>query len=441
MPPTLLRAHLLHTPDSPFAGGALQAFDRGGLVFDDRDGTILALGDADTLAADYPGADTLDYRDAFVLPGFVDTHVHYPQVPIVGAMGLELLDWLRERTLPEEARYADVAYARDAARTFLRLLAGNGTTTALVFGAHFADAQQVFFEEAEASGLRITSGLNLADRNLRPELEDTPDHHYQLSETLIRRWHGRGRLRYALTPRFSLSCSDGVLEAVGALLRAHPGVLMQTHLNESLAEIRTVAELFPEAIDYLATYERHGLVTPRSVFAHNVHVTDSELARLGEARAPIAHCPSSNMFIGSGLFAMKRHLSARVRFGLGSDVGGGTGFSLFKEGLMAYQTQMLLREDGYPLGPAHLLYLATRAGADALGLGDEVGDFRVGKQADFVVVRPPAQSTLATTLRHSPSAEASLGALFTLAREESVAAVYVGGRPLSGRERQDKSIG
>lgn len=430
MPTTLLRAHLFHTPDTPFDGGTLHAFGRGGLVFDDADGRILAVGEADTLAADYPDANVLDERDAFVVPGLVDTHVHYPQVPVIGAMGLELLDWLRERTLPEEARYVDVTYARDAARTFLRLLARNGTTTALVFGTHFAEAQQVFFEEAEASGLRITSGLNLADRNLRPELEDTPENHYRHSETLIRRWHGRGRLRYALTPRFSLSCSEGVLDAVGTLLGAHPGVLMQTHLNESPAEIEAVAELFPWADDYLATYERYNLVTPRSVFAHNVHVSDSALGRLGEVRAPVAHCPSSNMFIGSGLFAMQRHLRANVRFGLGSDVGGGTGFSLFKESLMAYQTQMLLRDDGYPLGPTHLLYLATLAGADALGLADTIGDFRVGKQADFVVIRPREQSTLAETLQHSPSAEASLGAIITLAREESVAAVYVAGQPI-----------
>ena len=271
----------------------------------------------------------------------------------------------------------------------------------------------------------------LGDRLLRPELEADPKTCYNDSEALLNAWHHHGRLRYAVTPRFALSCSEGVLEAAGALAERYPDVYIQTHINESPAEIAQVAKLFPWAQDYLATYERFGLVTKRSVFAHNVHVSDDELARLGAARACVAHCPSSNMFIGSGLFAMRRHLAHGVRLALGSDVGGGTGFNLFKEGLMSYQGQML-HPDGFPLGPAHLLYLATRAGALALGL-DELGDLNVGRQADFMLVRPPEGSTLADVLAQSPSAEASLGALFTLAREESVREVFVAGEPLFTR--------
>jgi len=425
----LLRARFFHTPRNPFAEeGALEAFS-GAVAL--TDGRIGALGSLGEVQRQYPDAPVLGDGEDYLLPGFVDTHVHYPQASVIGAMGLTLLDWLRERTLPEEARLADTAYARVVAGRFLRALARNGTTTALVFGAHQPGAQEVFFAEAEASGLRIASGLVLGDRLLRPDLEADPESCYAESETLLKSWHNRGRLRYAVTPRFSLSCSEGVLEAAGALLQRYPDTLFQTHLNEAPAEIKAVAELFPWARDYLETYERFGLVTKRSVFAHNVHVTEGELSRLGAACSAVAHCPSSNMFIGSGLFPLRRHLSHGVKVALGSDVGGGTGFSLFKEGLMAYQGQML-RESGYPLGPAHLLYLATRAGALAVGL-DDLGDLTVGSQADLLLLRPPEHSTLTEVLAQSPSAEASLGALFTLAREESVREVFVGGEPLFTR--------
>lgn len=425
----ILRAQIFHTPRDPFAEpGALEALS-GAVAL--SGGRIGAVGSLSEVQSRYPGAPVLGDGNDYLLPGFVDAHVHYPQTSVIGAMGLTLLDWLRERTLPEEARLADTEYARAVAKRFLRALARNGTTTALVFGAHLPGAQDAFFGEAEASGLRITSGLVLGDRLLRPELEADPETCFAESEALLKRWHRRGRLRYAVTPRFSLSCSEGVLEAAGALLGRYPDVLLQTHLNESPAEIAAVTELFPWARDYLETYERFGLVSERSLFAHNVHVSDDELSRLAAARAAVAHCPSSNMFIGSGLFPLRRHHAHGIRVALGSDVGGGTGFSLFKEGLMSYQGQML-RADGYPLGPAHLLYLATRAGALALGL-DDLGDLTPGRQADLLLLRPPENSTLADVLAQSPSAEASLGAIFTLAREESVREVFVAGEPLFTR--------
>ena len=425
---TLLRAQIFHTPKSPFEeAGALECFGDGALAFEGE--KILAVGDYAQVSKEYPEAEVLDHRDAFLFPGFVDTHVHLPQLPVIGAMGLRLLEWLSERTLPVEERFADEAYARDAARTFLSHLVKNGTTTALVFGSHFAGAMDLFFEEAAASGLRISSGLVVSDRNLTEKLHRTPEEAFRESRALVQRWHNRGRLRYAVTPRFSLSCTDAMLEACGGLLEETPDLLFTSHLNEQIEEIGAVLRLFDGARDYLATYDAHGLVTSRSVFAHNVHVYDRELERLGGAGSSVAHCPSSNMFIGSGLFPMRAHLRYGVPFALGSDVGGGTGFSLFKEGLMAYQTQML-HEDGYLLSPAHLLYLATLAGAEALGLGDTVGSFAPGKEADAVLVRPLKGSTLSAVLAQSPSYEASLAAIFTLAREHSVAQVYVGGGPM-----------
>ncbi len=429
MTATIVRAQILHTPRNPFHDGgaaALEAFSDGGLAYGD-DGRILQTGPFAAVRAQHPDATVVDASDAILLPGLVDLHVHYPQIAVIGAMGMTLLEWLATRTLPEEARLADTAYAADVARAFVRGLARNGTTAALVFGSHFAGAQEALFAEADRSGLRIASGLVVSDRNLLAELHATPEDAYAQSHALMDRWHGRGRLRYAVTPRFSLSCTDAMMECCGALLAGGPDDLLFTsHVNENPAEIRAVAELFPWSRDYLHTYERFGLVGRHSVLAHNVHATDDELVRLAGDGATVAHCPSSNAFLASGIFAMARHCSHGVRFGLGTDVGAGTGLSLFKEGLMAYHVQMV-REGGELIGPAHLLYLATRAGALALGLEDEIGDLSPGRSADFVLLRPPAESTLHTVLRQSPSAEATLGALFTLAREECVAEVRVAG--------------
>lgn len=420
---TLLRGQIMHTPRNPFEhDGALVTWSDGGLAFDE---TILAVGNFTDIQRDYPDATVVDARDSLILPGFVDVHVHYPQVHMIGAMGMTLLTWLKTRTLPEEANMANDAYARLAAHNTIQSLLANGTTTALVFGAHFASAQAILFEEALKTGMHIVSGLVVSDQNLRPELEVSPEQAYEQSKTLIQTYHGEG-LHYALQPRFSVSCSEAMLEVVGSLMQEFPDVYMQTHINENVDEIAFVRELFPASKDYLDTYDVHGLLGPRSSFAHNIHVSDRELARYAETGSSVAHCPSSNMFIGSGIFDMKRHLAAEIPFALGSDVGGGTGYSLFKEALMSYQGQML-HDNGYLLGPSHLLYLATQAGADVLSI-EGIGAFTAGNRADLMVVRPPAGSSLANVLTHSPSAEASLSAVFTLAREESVRQTYLAGK-------------
>jgi guanine deaminase len=422
---TIVRAQVLHTPRDPFAeDGALEAFSDGAVAF--RDGRILATGDYASVRAAHGEAEVVDARDAILVPGLVDTHVHYPQIGVIGAMGLQLLDWLAQRTLPEEARLADEAVARETARRFVRALAANGTTAALVFGSHFPAAQQALFEEADRIGLRIASGLVVSDRNLLPELHVTPEDAYEASRALAERWHGHRRLRYAVTPRFSVSCTEAMLEACGALVRDVPDALFTSHVNENRGEIEFVSELFPWSRDYLHTYERYDLVGESTVLAHDVHVSDDELRRLADARASIAHCPSSNAFLASGIFSMRRHCEHGVRFALGTDVGAGTGLSMLKECLMAYHVQMV-RPNGQLVGPAHLLWLATRAGALALGLGDEIGDLQPGRSADFVLLRAPAGGTLEAVLANSPSPEATLGALFTLAREDCVAEVRVAG--------------
>jgi guanine deaminase len=433
---TILRARVLHTPRDPFAepaegdASALQCYENGAVAF--QDGEILSTGDFAEVSVRHPGAELIDERDAFLLPGLVDTHVHWPQLGAIGGMGLELLDWLRTRTLPEEVKLADLDYARPLARDFMHGLARNGTTTALVFGTHFPDAQEVFFESAADSGLRIASGLVVSDRDLLPELRATAAEAHDAALALGRRWHGSGRLRYAVTPRFSISCSEEMLESCASVAAELDDALVTTHLNENRAEVEAVLDLFDGAGDYLETYERHGLVGPRTVMAHNVHPTDAELSRMAAASASVAHCPSSNGFLGSGIFPMRRHLDRDVGFGLGTDVGAGTGLSVLKEGLVAYQGQMIAA-DPIRLTPAHLLWLATRAGAGVLGLGDTVGDLSPGRAADMVLLRPPEGSTLYATLARADSADHALGALITLAREESVAGTWVGGERVHER--------
>jgi guanine deaminase len=301
-----------------------------------------------------------------------------------------------------------------------------------VFGSHFPEAQNALFEAADRRGLRIASGLVVSDRNLRPSLEVTPERAYADSLALMERWHGRGRIRYAVTPRFSVSCTPEMLDACHALLRGD--ALFTSHVNESLGEIDFVRRLFPKARDYLDTYERAGLLSERSVLAHNVHVSEGELKRLASADTAVAHCPSSNAFLASGIFPMARHVAAGVRFGMGTDVGAGTGLSMLKEALVAYHVQMV-RDQGQMLGPAQLLYLATKAGAEALALGDTCGDFTPGKQADIALIEAPEGSTLEAVLQEAPDWSAALGAIFTLAREECVAETRVSGEVVHTRTK------
>lgn len=425
----LLRGALAHVPRDPWAEGAaaLEAWDDGCLAIG-ADGRVAAVGDWADVRARFPGAVVDDRRGALVLPGLVDAHVHYPQVGVMGSMGLGLLAWLAERTLPHEARFVDAPFARAEARTFLRLLARNGTTSALVFGAHFAVAMEAFFHEAEASGLRIAAGLCVADHGLRPELRVTPELAYESSRFLARRWHGRGRLRYAVTPRFSLSSTPELLAACAAVAADVPGVLITSHLNETHDEIAGVLAAFPGAADYLATYEAAGLVGRGSVFAHDLHPSEGELERLAAAGAAVAHCPSSNQALGSGLFPLRSHREHGVRVALGTDLGAGTDPSLLHEASAAYLGQQLLGDAGVVLSPVHLLHLATAAGASAIGLGEEVGDLRPGRWADVVVLRPPPGSTLAAVWAHADGVADLLGPALMLAREEAVESTWVAGK-------------
>jgi guanine deaminase len=428
---TVYRARVVDTPDDPFHGGALRSDDDAGLAV--VDGAIVDRGAFAQVRQRYPDDPVVDLREGVLLPGLVDTHVHFPQTRVIGALGMPLLEWLDRCALPEEARLADVDYARAVAAEFTRSLADAGTTTALVFGSHFAAAVDALFEASDAAGLRVTSGLVVSDRLLRPELHTTAERAYDEGRALGERWHNTRRLRYAVTPRFSLSCSDDLLESCTALHADVTGSLFTSHINENPAEISKVRELFGGS--YLDSYDKHGLVGKRSVFAHNVHPDDAELELLGATGAAVSHCPTSNCALGSGLFALERHVRHDVAVSLGSDVGAGTGFSLFKEALQAYFVQRLRGDAGMPLMPDHLLYLATTAGARALGLGDLVGDLSPGKRFDAVWVRPERGTSLDVGLRHAAGTEAAVAKIFALATDRDVVAVWVDGALVKGTDR------
>lgn len=421
---TIYRANVLDTPDDPFAGGGLRADTD--IALRVVDGRIAARGAFSAIQTDAPDDEVVDLRHGVLLPGFIDTHVHYPQVRAIGGLGKPLLDWLDHSALPEEARLADASYASGVAADFVHGLVDAGTTCALVFGSHFSSAMDELFTTATRTGIRITSGLVVSDRLLRDDLLTTPERAYDESVALAKRWAGTDRVRYAVTPRFSYSCTPELLDACAAAYKDIDDAWCTSHVNENTTEVAEVARLF-EGSSYVGTYQDHGLLDNRTVLAHNVHPTEAELDMLAGSRAAVAHCPTSNASLGSGMFPLAAHLQHGVRVAMGTDVGGGTGFSLLKEGLQAYFVQNLLGADGMPLGPAHLLHLITAAGADALGLREQVGDLGVGKQFDAVFVAPQALSPLEVGLQHAGSQEDALAKIFAMGTPADITRVWVGG--------------
>lgn len=422
----IYRARVFDTPTNPFTGGSLRADPDIALVVDE--GQIIARTDIDSAQSAYPDAELVDLREGILIPGLIDTHVHYPQVRAIGHLGKPLLEWLEVCALPEEGRLIEDTYAHNLAEEFLHGLISSGTTSAMVFGSHFASAVDILFAHASQLGIRMTAGLVTSDRNLPEPLLTTIDTSMVESQQLIDRWHGKDRLRYAVTPRFSLSAGEELLAAGGQLVRDNPGIMVTSHLNENHDEIAAVAEVHPNARDYLDTYDIAGLLGDNTILAHNVHPTDRELARMAETGAAAAHCPTSNSALASGFFPLQRHIDAGVQVALGSDVGAGNGFSMFKEGVQAYFMQQLHPDGGLPMTSAHLLYLATTSGAQALGLQDEVGDLSVGKRFDAVYISPTARQPLDVGLNHAADDEDALAKIFALGTPSDINRVWIDGQ-------------
>jgi len=426
------RGAILHFLDDPAGGepGAYEYFDDGVIVVED--GIVASSGPAaEALAALPAGTPIVDWRGKLLLPGFVDTHVHYPQTDMIAAGGLQLLDWLERYTFPAEREFGDAAHAREVADFFLAELLRNGTTTALVFATVHPQSVDAFFEAAKARGARMIAGKVLMDRNCPAYLRDTAESGYADSKALIARWHGVARLSYAVTPRFAPASTERQLELSGRLLDEHPGVYLQTHVAENRAEVAWAADLFPGRRSYLDVYDGFGLVRPRSVYAHCLHLDETDRARMGAAGAAMAFCPTSNLFLGSGLFDMTAARRHAVRVGLGTDVGGGTSFSMLRTQDEAYKVSQLA---GQGLAPLDTWYLATLGGARALYLDDRIGNFLPGKEADFVVLDPAATPLLARRMRFATSLPARLFVLATLGDDRAVAATYLMGAPRHARE-------
>lgn len=386
-----------------------------------EDGIVVARGTHAELAARFAQVPT-EALAGLIVPGFVDAHVHYPQMDHIASHGEQLLDWLERHIFPAEQAFAERAHADEVAGAFLRELLRNGTTSALVFPTVHAHSVDALFEAALARGMRIISGKVLMD--LGPDgLADTADSGRTETAELIGRWHGRGRLGYAVTPRFALTSSDEQLRDAGALLAAHPEVLLHTHLAENVAECAAVAERFPEAQDYLDAYDRFGLVGARSVFAHGVHLSDRSCARLAQSGAGIAVCPSSNLFLGSGFFDFGQADAHGFRTGLGTDIGAGTSFSMLHTAGLAYQAALAR---GDPLDPFRALYLATAGSAALLHIADRVGSLEVGLEADFAVLDCAATPLLARRTAGASLAE-RLFALQILGDDRAISRTYVMG--------------
>jgi guanine deaminase len=424
-----LRGPLLEFLDDPAEVGAAAShryLDDGLLVIEG--GRIAGVGDPTSLLRALPPGTVVDhYPDCLILPGLIDTHIHYPQTQVIASYGAQLLEWLNRYTFVEEQKFSDAPHAATIAAFFLDELLRSGTTTAVVYCTVHPESVEAFFAESERRNARMIAGKMMMDRNAPAALTDSAERGYQESKALLQAWHRRGRQLYAISPRFALTSSEAQLEAAGALLREHPDVYLQTHLAENKEEIATVRQLFPSARSYTDVYDRCGLLGPRSIFGHCLHLADEELQRLFDTRSIAAFCPTSNLFIGSGLFdlARLRDPARPVRISLATDVGGGTSYSMLRTAAEAYK---VLQLQGQNLPPLDAFYLMTLGNARALGLEAQIGSFAIGSEADVVVLDPRATAAMAHRMATlGDDLEATLFVLMTLGDDRAVRATYVAG--------------
>ncbi|WP_188150523.1 guanine deaminase [Teredinibacter waterburyi] len=438
--------HFLHEPNATAPGvtnpddatsTALPAWQywQDGLLLVEN-GHIRQLGDASELlpqlAAELAeGLAIQHYPHHLILPGFVDTHIHYPQTEMIGAYGEQLLRWLNTYTFPTEQKFANPAYAEQVAAFFLAELLRNGTTTAMVFGTVHPQSVDALFSAAQQHGLRLIAGKVMMDRNAPSALCDTAETSYSETRALIERWHGVDRLQYAITPRFAITSSPEQLNMAGKLLSEFDDVYLHTHLAENHDEVAWVKELFPTARHYLDVYAQAGLVGKRSVFAHGIHLSDDECSLLASRDAAIAHCPTSNLFLGSGLLNLTRLQNAGVKVGLGTDIGAGSSFSLFRTMDEAYKVQQL---QGCNLAPMQALYMATLGGAKALDLESKIGNFAAGKEADFTLLDLHATPLLKFRTAHCKNIEELVFVLNTLGDDRLIEKTFALGRCVHQRD-------
>jgi guanine deaminase len=424
---TLLLGQTLRFTADPFAEGPAAAIhdSAGGILIEG--GRIAALGSGAELRAAHPQARVVDHGDALLLAGFVDAHVHYPQTAIIASWGKRLIDWLNLYTFPEEMRFGDPAHAAGIAARYLDLTLANGTTTVCSYATIHPESVDAFFAAAQARGQRVVAGKTCMDRNAPEGLRDTAQSAYDDSRALLRKWHGLDRLSYAITPRFSPTSTPEQLEALGALWAEHPDCLMQTHLSEQTDEIAWVRDLYPQARDYLDTYEAHGLLGANGLYGHAIHLESRERDRLREVGAALVHCPTSNTFIGSGLFDMAGLVAAGHRVGLATDTGGGSSFSMLRTMAAAYEIGQLR---GTALHPAQLLWLATVGSARALRLDHRIGNLAPGMEADIVALDLASTPAIAQRSTRAQDIWEAVFPTIMMGDDRAIRATWVAGQRL-----------
>jgi guanine deaminase len=394
-----------------------------------EDGRIAALGEAGEILAGLPaGTPVDDHTGHLVLPGLIDTHIHFPQTQVIASYGAQLLEWLQKYTFVEEQKFGDPAHAERVARFFLDELLRNGTTTAVVYCSAHLESAEAFFTESARRDTRMIAGKVMMDRGAPAALTDTAERGYRESKALLERWHGNGRQLYAISPRFALTSTEAQLEVAGALVKEHPDAYVQTHLCENHDEIATARRLFPSASSYTDIYDRFGLLGPRALLGHCIHLEDEEVERLAATGSIAVFCPTSNLFIGSGLFDMARLCDPRrpVRIGLATDVGGGTSYSMLRTSAEAYK---VLQLRGQNLTALQAFFLMTLGNARALGLEDRIGTLEAGSEADIVVLDSRATPAMAHRMETARELAEELFVLVTLGDDRAVRATYVAGEP------------
>lgn len=418
--------------DDPWTAGAAacRIVEDAGVAV--ADGLIAAVGDFASLVKVHPNAIVDDFSGHYILPGFIDVHTHFPQTEIIAAYGAQLLDWLNTYTFPAESQYGDADHAAEGAGVFLAETLRHGVTTAMVFATSHPASVDALMAQAQAQGRRMIAGKVMMDRNAPVALRDTPQRAYDETKALIDRWHGVERLEIAITPRFAITSTPEQLAVAGTLAREHADLAIQTHLSENPVEIASTATLYPDAVDYTDVYDRYGLLRPRALFAHGIHLAEREWRRLSQTGAVIGHCPTSNLFLGSGLFdiAKAKRADRPVTVGLATDVGGGTSFSMLRTMDEAYKVAHLT---GTSLAPLSTWYWVTLGNARALGLDDRIGRLAPGYEADLVVLDPVATPLTAYRDRSARGHEDRLFMLQTLGDDRMIAATYVAGRCLHRR--------
>ncbi len=429
MAQTLLRGRILDfiaEPQNPQDDKAHLYFEDGAILMEN--GIIVARGNhADIAAQTEDGAEVIDHRPKLLMAGFIDTHLHFPQVQVIASWGAQLLDWLQNYTFPEEGRYADEAHAARMAGHFYDELIRNGTTTAAAYCSVHRESAEAYFAEAARRNMRMIGGKVMMDRNAPKTVCDTPQSSYDDSKALIERWNGKGRAHYAITPRFAITSTPEQMEMAGALVKEHPECFVQTHLDENLDEIKWTAELYPKARDYLDVYEGYGLLGPKMLLGHCIHLTEREIEALAATQSRPVFCPTSNLFLGSGLFDYEGLRQRGIISGVATDIGGGTSYSMLQTLNEGYKV-LALR--GQKLHPLRAFYWMTLGNAVALGLEDKIGTLAQNSDADVIVLDSAATPAMALRMERCTSLVEELFILQIMGDDRSIAQTYVAGQAM-----------